>query len=111
RVALLAEVCDAVAYAPTQLVVHRDIKPSNVLVDANGQPRVLDFGIAKLLGDADDGTLTGTGSRVMSPAYAAPEQILGEAAGTATDVYSLGVVLYELLTGALPHRRTGSPEA
>ncbi len=111
RVALLAEVCDAVAYAHSQLVVHRDLKPSNILVDANGQPRVLDFGIAKLLGDEADGTLTGTGARVMSPAYAAPEQILGEPAGTATDVYSLGVVLFELLTGTLPHRRSGTPEA
>ena len=111
RVALLAQVCDAVAYAHSRLVVHRDLKPSNILVDANGQPRVLDFGIAKLLGDSDDATITGTGARVMSPAYAAPEQILGEPAGTATDVYALGVVLFELLTGVLPHRRSGAPEA
>jgi serine/threonine protein kinase len=111
RVALLAQVCDAVAYAHSRLVVHRDLKPSNILVDANGQPRVLDFGIAKLLGDSDDATITGTGARVMSPAYAAPEQILGEPAGTATDVYALGVVLFELLTGVLPHRRSGAPGA
>jgi serine/threonine-protein kinase len=112
RVELLARVCDAVAYAHTQLVVHRDLKPSNILVDANGQPRVLDFGIAKLLDEGEDANATATGSRVMSPAYAAPEQVLGEAIGTPTDVYALGVVLFELLTGELPHRRSGrTPEA
>ncbi len=112
KVLLLAQVCDAVAYAHTQLVVHRDLKPSNILVDANGQPRVLDFGIAKLLDEADDAGATATGSRVMSPAYAAPEQVLGEPVGTPTDVYALGVVLFELLTGDLPHQRSGrSPEA
>ena len=112
RVELLARVCDAVAYAHTQLVVHRDLKPSNILIDANGQPRVLDFGIAKLLDEGEDAQATATGSRVMSPAYAAPEQVLGEAIGTPTDVYALGVVLFELLTGELPHRRSGrTPEA
>jgi len=111
RVALLAQVCDAVAYAHTQLVVHRDLKPSNILVDANGQPRVLDFGIAKLLDQDEDATATATGSRAMSPAYAAPEQVLGEPIGTPTDVYALGVIGFELLTGELPHQRAGrSPE-
>ncbi len=110
RVGLLATVCDAVAYAHTQLVVHRDLKPSNILVDGNGQPRVLDFGIAKLLGDGAPSD-TATAARAMSPAYAAPEQILGEPIGTATDVYALGVVLFELLTGALPHDRSAASSA
>jgi serine/threonine protein kinase len=105
RVALLAQVADAVAYAHTQLVVHRDLKPSNVLVDTAGVPRVLDFGIAKLIEESGEQTLTGTGLRVLSPAYAAPEQILGEAVGTATDVYALGLMLTELLVGELPQRR------
>jgi serine/threonine-protein kinase len=107
RVALLAQVAETVAYAQTRLVVHRDLKPSNILVDAQRRVRLLDFGIAKLLDDDGDAEQTATGVRAMSPAYAAPEQILDEAISTATDVYSLGVVLYELLTGALPHQRTG----
>ena len=106
RVAIVAKIADAVAHAPAQLVVHRDLKPSNVLVDAEGEPHLLDFGIAKLLEASAEQTETGTGMRVLSPAYAAPEQILGEPVGTATDVYSLGVLLYELLTGRLPHRRS-----
>jgi len=108
RVALLATVADAVAYAHSQLVVHRDLKPSNVLVDAGGEPRVLDFGIAKLIEESGEHTITGTGLRVLSPAYAAPEQILGEPIGTATDVYALGLMLCELLVGQLPRRRRGS---
>jgi serine/threonine-protein kinase len=111
RVALLIEVADAVAYAHTQLVVHRDLKPSNVLVDDKGRPRVLDFGIAKLIEESGDETRTGTGQRVLSPAYAAPEQILGEAIGTPTDVYALGLLLCELLTGQLPRRRVGTTAA
>jgi len=111
RVSLLAMVCDAVAYAHSRLVVHRDLKPSNILVDTNAQPRVLDFGIAKLLDDSDDAHATATGTRAMSPAYAAPEQILGEPVGTATDVYALGAVAFELFTGCLPHLRSaGSTE-
>lgn len=109
RVELLAKVADAVAYAHAQLVVHRDLKPSNVLVDAAGEPRVLDFGIAKLIEESGEQTLTGTAQRVLSPAYAAPEQILGEAVGTATDVYALGLLLCELLVGALPHQRVANP--
>ncbi len=109
RVALLAKVAEAVAYAHAQLVVHRDLKPSNVLVDAAGEPRVLDFGIAKLLEESGEQTRTGTGLRVLSPAYAAPEQILGEAIGTATDVYALGLMLCELLVGRLPRQRSSVP--
>lgn len=106
RVRLLAEVSEAVAYAQNHLVVHRDLKPSNILVDASGQPRILDFGIAKLLGErAPDDALTQTGIHALSPAYAAPEQVLGEAISTATDVYALGTILFELITGSLPHPR------
>lgn len=105
RVELLVKVVDAVAYAHAQLIVHRDLKPSNVLVDREGEPRVLDFGIAKLIEESGEQTMTGTGMRMLSPAYAAPEQILGEPIGTATDVYALGLMLCELLVGELPQRR------
>ncbi len=109
RVALLADVAEAVVYAQNRLVVHRDLKPSNILIDAQGRPRLLDFGIAKLLeADGLDPGETATGLRAMSPAYAAPEQILGETISTATDVYALGVVLYQLLTDSLPHERASS---
>ena len=111
RIGVLAKVADAVAYAHAQLVVHRDLKPSNVLVDSQGEPRVLDFGIAKLIEESGEQTQTGTGLRVMSPAYAAPEQILGEPIGTATDVYALGLMLCELLVGQLPRQRRGATPA
>lgn len=109
RVRLLVEICEALAHAQAQLVVHRDLKPSNILVDAAGHAHLLDFGIAKLL-DADelDQQETATGLRALSPAYAAPEQVFGQRIGTATDVYALGLVLYELLTGQLPHQRRGA---
>jgi eukaryotic-like serine/threonine-protein kinase len=111
RVALLLQVCDAAAHAHTHLVIHRDLKPSNILVDAEGRARVLDFGIARLLDDSADVRLTGTDVRVFSPAYAAPEQIRGDAVGTTADVFALGAVLFELLSGALPYpARSGAPE-
>jgi len=104
RLRLFLDVCDAVAYAHRNLVVHRDVKPSNVLVTRDGRVKLLDFGIAKLLENADgDPTLTMTGAHVLSPRYAAPEQVRGEAVGVATDVYGLGLVLYELLTGTHAH--------
>jgi serine/threonine-protein kinase len=108
RLRLFARVCDAVHFAHRNLVVHRDIKPGNILVDADGEPKLLDFGIAKLLEEdpEDDapGTLTRTGERPMTPDYAAPEQVRGETATTATDVWALGVVLHELLSGVRPYR-------
>lgn len=106
RVALVARVADAVQAAHQLLVVHRDLKPSNILIDATGAPHVLDFGIAKLLDPAvEDAPRTAT--RWMTPEYAAPEQIRGETIGTATDVYALGVLLYELLAGVRPFGRQG----
>ena len=105
RVALFAKVCDAVSYAHQKLVVHRDLKPSNILVDHSGEPKLLDFGIAKLLApdwQSSEETVTATQFRILTPEYSSPEQLRGEATTTLTDVYSLGVVLYELLTGVRP---------
>ncbi len=103
RIRLFRTVCAAVAHAHRNLVVHRDLKPSNILVGADGEPKLLDFGIAKVLSPNE---LDEEGGRTISPAltpsYASPEQLRGEPVTTATDIYSLGVVLYRLLTGALP---------
>jgi serine/threonine-protein kinase len=103
RLQLFRQACDAVRFAHAHAVIHRDIKPSNVLVKQDGSVRLLDFGIAKQL-DALDGTSgkTRTVLRMMTPAYAAPEQLVGDKVGVQADVYALGVVLYELLTGRLP---------
>lgn len=105
RIALAIAVCEALDYAHRRLVVHRDLKPSNVLVGSDGAPRLLDFGIAKLLDESEGDVRTGTGVRLLSPAYAAPEQLAGEPAGIATDVHALGLLLYELFTGELPQGR------
>ncbi|HVS75905.1 MAG TPA: serine/threonine-protein kinase, partial [Steroidobacteraceae bacterium] len=107
RLALLRQVLGAVQYAHARLVVHRDLKPSNILVSEDGQAHLLDFGIAKLVteaGAAQETELTLVGGRVLTPDHAAPEQIAGQTITTATDVYALGVMLYELLTGERPYR-------
>ncbi len=105
RLALFRKVCAAVAYAHQNLIVHRDIKPSNIIVNNDGEPKLLDFGISKLLApNAFEMTVeeTKTGAKLMTPEYASPEQIKGETITTATDIYSLGVLLYELLSGHRP---------
>lgn len=104
RLEIFRKVCAAVGYAHSRLIVHRDLKPSNILVTKDGEPKLLDFGIAKFasLEPADTpGTATALG--MMTPKYASPEQLRGETVGTSTDIYSLGVILFELLTGTLPY--------
>ena len=106
RLVLFADVLAAVAHAHSHLVIHRDIKPTNILVDVNGNVKLLDFGIAKLLEDegqsAEATELTREGGRALTPEYAAPEQLRGDPVTTATDVYALGVLLYQLLVGRHP---------
>jgi tetratricopeptide (TPR) repeat protein len=106
RLRLFLRVCDAVAYAHRSLVVHRDLKPSNILVNAEGIPKLLDFGVAKLLDPGNDPGLTATlaGMGPLTPEYASPEQIRGLPITTAADVYALGAILFELLTGTRAQR-------
>ena len=101
NIALFLKVCAAVGYLHRNLVVHRDLKPGNILVTAEGEPKLLDFGIAKMLDMATESTITGM--RMLTPDYASPEQVTGGRVSTATDIYSLGAVLYRLLTGMPPH--------
>jgi serine/threonine protein kinase len=118
RLALFATVCDAVNHAHTLRILHRDIKPTNVLVTREGTPKLLDFGIAKVLNDSDDDArttgehttrtaLTRAGERLLTPEYASPEQILAQPLSPATDVFSLGILLYEMLTGVRPFQQRG----
>lgn len=109
RVRLFLKVCAAVAYAHRQLVIHRDLKPANILVDVHGEPKLLDFGIARLLDGSDVPTRTVTAQRVLTLAYASPEQIRNQALGTASDVWQLGVILYELVSGVRPFPVSDSP--
>ncbi len=103
RLELFRRICRAVAYAHQNLVVHRDLKPSNILVTASGDVKLLDFGIARLMDEGAEG-VTVAGSGPMTPEYAAPEQVRGTGITVATDVYALGILLYELLTGRRPYR-------
>ncbi len=105
RVRILLQVCDAVVHTHRNLIVHRDLKPGNILVDSTGTAKLLDFGTAQL---AATGEITLTRDRMLTPRYASPEQLRGQRVGTATDIFSLGVILYELLTGAWPFGETAS---
>ena len=113
RLDLFLEVAEAVRFAHTSLVVHRDLKPSNILVDGAGRVRLLDFGIAKILGDDDQdaGLRTRTGRALLTPGCASPEQLRGEPVTTASDVYALGALLYVLLSGQAPHDLKGLSHA
>jgi eukaryotic-like serine/threonine-protein kinase len=106
RLELFRSVCAAVEYAHRKGIAHRDLKPGNILVTAEGTPKLLDFGIAKILRDSENQTvyLTRSGLHLMTPEYASPEQVRGERITALTDVYSLGIILYELLTGHRPYR-------
>ncbi|MEO1088540.1 MAG: serine/threonine-protein kinase, partial [Acidobacteriota bacterium] len=110
RLRLFMKVCAAVEVAHRSLIVHRDLKPANILVDADGEPKLLDFGIAKLLRPetvSAEEWVTATGSQPMTPAYASPEQVAGGQITTAVDVYALGILLFELVTGQRPYSLSG----
>lgn len=107
RLKMFTEVCGAVTFAHQNLIIHRDLKPSNILVTDSGSPKLLDFGIAKLLRPEASGAETATQNFIFTPEYASPEQVRGEKLTTASDIYSLGVILYELLTGSRPHKADG----
>ncbi|WP_426662329.1 protein kinase domain-containing protein [Rhodanobacter aciditrophus] len=110
RIALFLKVCAAVEYAHRNLVIHRDLKPANILVDAQGQPKLLDFGIARLIdAEATEATLTEAGQRALTLAYASPEQIEQQPLTTAVDVYGLGMVLYQLVAGRRPWQHITTP--
>ena len=104
RLLLFLDICAAVGYAHQNLIVHRDLKPGNILVDKSGSVKLLDFGIARVLSETMDQTMTVAGAQMLTPEYASPEQVRGEPVTTATDVYSLGIVLYEMLTGRKAQR-------
>ncbi len=104
---LFRKIAGAVSYAHRNLIVHRDLKPANILVTAGGEPKLLDFGIAKLMDS--EATPTVTGAAAMTPEYASPEQMSGGVVAAASDIYTLGVLLYELLSGSRPYRETNSP--
>ncbi|HEY7635828.1 MAG TPA: serine/threonine-protein kinase [Gemmatimonadales bacterium] len=105
RLRLFLEVCEAVQYAHRNLVIHRDLKPSNILVSESGEVKLLDFGIAKMVGPGAE-AITQSGVPAMTPEYASPEQLRGKTIGVGSDVYSLGILLYELLSGERPYRAT-----
>src|SRR5262245_44441661 len=114
RLELFRSVCSAVQFAHQNLIVHRDLKPANILVTSDGVPKLLDFGIAKFLNPgtyADDLPPTDTIMRAMTPEYASPEQFKGDPITTSSDIYSLGVILYQLLSGARPYTFTGKSPA
>lgn len=107
KLKLFLKICSAVSFAHRSLVIHRDLKPSNILVTAEGEPKLLDFGLAKILDLEMDATQTATAFRALTPAYASPEQLAGNEVTTASDVYSLAIVLYEMLTGSRPYDLQG----
>ena len=109
RLKLFNKVCEAVSFAHQNLVIHRDIKPSNIIITKDGEPKLLDFGISKLMVDSGETTQTITRIGALTPDFASPEQIKGNSVTTAADVYSLGVVLYKLLTGKMPYDASDKP--